>query len=290
MPTSGKPRYMRGATPAQPAWVIQQQQAAWLRLTRAMMRDVRAELRGLPWHDVQPVEVRQAADLGIVGDALPFADIAAKMMARLIDRWGERFNVEGDEIAAKMTAGALKVSNNTLSRSMREMGERLTLSVGPQLHEQLSASAKEAASLIKRIAADYLPKVAEDVYRSISSGDGLAELMPKLAARNVKVKNWAYNVARDQTRKAYQNVNRVRMVEAGLPEYEWVHSGGSNQPREYHLHQWPAGLNGGIFRWDDPPIADPRTGERAHPGQLPYCGCIARPVFKLPSKGKDNAE
>src|SRR5690606_26007916 len=119
------------------------------------------------------------------------------------------------------------------------------------------------------------------VMRSITTSNGLQDLIPALRERNVKVKNWAENVARDQTRKAYATINRTRMEETGIEEFEWIHSGGANQPRPFHMHKFPAGLNGGIFRFDDPPVIDEKTGERGFPGQLPYCGCTMRPVIRF---------
>ena len=37
-------------------------------------------------------------------------------------------------------------------------------------------------------------------------------------------------------------------------------------------------LNGKQFRWDDPPVVNPRTGERGHPGMDQHCRCYAEPV------------
>jgi SPP1 gp7 family putative phage head morphogenesis protein len=251
------------------------------RLVAAMFKDVKQAIRTLPWRELRSVEDRQALELGVIYDAPNFAERAAALMQSLTDKWGLLFDAESEAIGKRMTAGTVAASNLQLGRSMRELGEAMTLSIGPRLQLQIDASTQEAAALIKRVPAQYIPQIQGDVMRSITTGNGLADLIPQLEKRNVQVKNWAQNVARDQTRKAYAGINKVRMEEAGLDEYEWVHSGGANQPREHHMHRWPAGLNGGIFRWDDPPVADERTGERAHPGVLPYCGCIARPVLRV---------
>lgn len=37
-------------------------------------------------------------------------------------------------------------------------------------------------------------------------------------------------------------------------------------------------LNGRKFRWEDPPVVNPRTGERGHPGVDAQCRCYAEPV------------
>lgn len=278
----------KGGVPMHPAYVTSATQRAMRALVQRMMVDVRQSLRTLPWRELQPVEVRVADELGMrVGDAPNLAERAASLMQSLLDKWTPLFEIESESISKRMAAGALGASNMQLGRSMRELGEGMTLKVGPQLQLQIDAATQEAAALIKRVPAQTIPTIQGDVMRSITTGNGLQDLIPALEAQQVKVKNWAQNVARDQTRKAYSNINRVRMQEAGLDEYEWVHSGGANQPREHHMHRWPAGLNGGIFSWSDPPIADERSGIRAHPGVLPYCGCIARPVLRI-KEVKDN--
>lgn len=277
-----KPRYVRGKAPQWPADVVSKYRRELLSVIRAMQDDVRRELRALPWPELRAIERRMLADVGVlVSDAMSLPDMASGLMGRLLDRWQSRFDEAAESIGAKMAQGALSASTRQLGRSMAEIGAPMTLQMTEATKLQLDAATQESAALIKRVPAQYIPDVQGDVMRSITSGNGLADLVPALEKRDVKVKNWAQNTARDQTRKAYSNINRVRMQEAGLDEYEWVHSGGSNKPRELHMHRFPAGLNGGIYRWDDPPVADERDGTRAHPGVLINCGCIARPVLKL---------
>jgi SPP1 gp7 family putative phage head morphogenesis protein len=151
----------------------------------------------------------------------------------------------------------------------------------PRVAQMVDAGAAESAGLISSIPSKYLQQVQGDVMRSITSGNGLQDLVPALQERNVKTLNWAANVAKDQTRKVYNNINKARMQDAGVNKFEWIHSGGSNKPRKYHLDHAPAGLNGGIFDFNDPPIIDENTGERGIPGQLPYCGCTMRPIIDL---------
>ena len=72
----------------------------------------------------------------------------------------------------------------------------------------------------------------------------------------------------------------------GFTHFEWIHSGGSQQPRSYHMRAHPSGLNHGIFRIDEPPVIDPNTGTRGFPGDLPNCRCTMRPVLKFEDEEK----
>jgi len=83
-------------------------------------------------------------------------------------------------------------------------------------------------------------------------------------------------IAHDQTRKAYNNLNRGRMEKLGLKKFKWLHTGGSAHPRK--LHQM---LNGLVFSFDDPPIIDEKTGERGIPGQAINCRCRMQVVLDL---------
>ncbi len=56
--------------------------------------------------------------------------------------------------------------------------------------------------------------------------------------------------------------------------YLWrVDPGYASRTRKDHL-----ALNGRKFRWDDPPVVNPRTGEKGHPGMDGHCRCWAEPV------------
>jgi SPP1 gp7 family putative phage head morphogenesis protein len=89
-----------------------------------------------------------------------------------------------------------------------------------------------------------------------------------------EAKRHAKNVALDQTRKAYMSINTERMRDVGVSKFEWIHTGGSQDPRQYHKTV----LNGNVYDINDPPVIDQRTGERGLPGLLPFCRCTMRPV------------
>lgn len=52
------------------------------------------------------------------------------------------------------------------------------------------------------------------------------------------------------------------MKSAGVKKFQWLHSAGGRDPRPLHINDYPSGLNGGIFSFDDLPVIDEKTGER----------------------------
>jgi SPP1 gp7 family putative phage head morphogenesis protein len=153
--------------------------------------------------------------------------------------------------------------------------------------EVLKSSFNSNIDLIKTMSGDYLTSVRGAVYRSITEGGGLETLIPNIQKflddKNAQVLNKAKNVALDQTRKAYTAITKTRMTEVGVEKFEWVHSGGGREPREYHKSRakYPAGLNGQIFSINDPPIIDKKTGERGLPSQAINCKCFMRPIIEF---------
>lgn len=253
---------------------IQMRYAAALRdvvgqLTRETKRDLIAAFKS-PDGNIQNV----AMDASI-------ADLMNKVIDGLLRKFTVLFDAAATRITANMMTETWGASTRALDRSLKDTAARVTITPNEVTQQLMDAASQESVALIKRVPAEYLPKVQGDVMRSITSGNGLQDLVPQLDERNVKIKNWATNVARDQTRKAYSTVNRVRMESAGVKKFRWIHSGGGNEPREHHLKQWPAGLNNGVFSFDDPPVIDERTGETGFPAQLPYCGCTMQPVIDL---------
>lgn len=196
----------------------------------------------------------------------------ARIVANALrDKFDALFAKVAKPAAEQMAESTNKDNESKAARSLREMSGQVSLKTDV-LHEGLAdvlaATVAENVSLIKRIPAKYLDDVQGAVMRSIQSGNGMADLRPALEKYGVQIRNWAHNVAMDQTRKANAGISAARIQALGVEEFEWMHSGGSNHPREYHRDV----LNGKIFRFDDPPhLIGPNTGEKGLPGQLPYC-------------------
>ena len=116
------------------------------------------------------------------------------------------------------------------------------------------------------------------VMRSITTGKGVADLVPFFDRYEGITIRRARIIANDQTKKAYSNMNAIRMQKLGVDKYEWVHSSGGQEPRELHLH-----LNGSICSLKDPPIIQYAKGNqpeiRGKPGDLINCRCTMRPII-----------
>lgn len=265
---------LRGAAVFVPISAGQEYQHRITREFELMHTDVIQQITHLFTTTPSPVADGTTLDASI-------SNAAAGLLRRLRRQWQGIFDEMTEDATKWMVERVTKSAGTAVRRSLDEIGEGVSLNLNMQsaaVKETIKAGSYEAANLIKRVPGKYLDDIGDEVMRSISAGRGLRDLRPALESYGVKVRNWAKNVALDQTRKVYNNTAREGFKSAGIRKVEWVHSGGSNDPREYHMLNAPAGLNGLIFDIDNPPIIDKRTGERGFPGQLPYCRCTLRPV------------
>jgi SPP1 gp7 family putative phage head morphogenesis protein len=195
----------------------------------------------------------------------------------LMRKFNDMFAQQAPDLADKQATAADKASSSALHSSLSQLSGGLSLPTttlsGP-LTDVLTATIAENVGLIKSISQQYLTGVQGAVLRSITTGNGLADLLPFLAKHKGITERRALMIARDQTRKAYNNLNRGRMENVGLKKFEWLHTGGSDHPRKLHID-----YSGKVFSFDALPIIDENTGERGIPGQAINCRCRMVPVL-----------
>lgn len=252
-------------------------------MTSETTRELKKLFRSPAAEALDSLEVKILREEGIISGYGMDESIASQsriLVNSLISRFFKLFNDRAETIAKRMVSRTIKNSSVTLRASLKKAtGQAIkTDFMTGTLNEVTKASVSEAVGLIKRIPQEYLGKVQNAVMRSITTTEGSGSLIDELDKYNVQIKNWSRNVARDQTNKAYSNINRERMKAVGVKKFEWVHSGGSTHPRKLHKDV----LNGNVYSIDAPPIIqEGKTPVRGLPGQLPYCNCKMRPVLEF---------
>jgi uncharacterized protein with gpF-like domain len=170
----------------------------------------------------------------------------------------------------------LKEQSGKLTLDVRKLDER-----GKQI---LKSTTARSSDFIKSIPERHLNSVADATYNSITNGNGLQDLEGFLEQFDQKTQNWAHNTALDQTRKAFNGLNAGRMKQIGIERGEWIHSGGSQHPRELHEE-----FDGQTFDLNKgAPVGDD-DGNDVMPGDEPNCRCTFAPVIPL-GDGSDDDE
>lgn len=264
-----------------PAVGIGAEYAAGLqRLVRELYAEVEAEMRRVFEEHVHHAANDSAMD---APDDQPWGNVSSQAriaLNRLLEKYQPKFDKWARDGTGRMIDRTVKHSNATLRISLREMSETMTTlpltAMSDRLREVITASSNQAAGLIKLIPARYLQEVGGQVARSITSGQGLADLVPYLTKKYHGDIRWARLVALDQTRKVYSAVNAAKMEQIGVKQYRWIHTPGSWHPRKLHER-----MSGNVYSLDDPPVIDERTGERGIPGQAIFCRCTMQPIVKF---------
>jgi SPP1 gp7 family putative phage head morphogenesis protein len=209
---------------------------------------------------------------------------AKRVLNALTARFQQLFSKSAHQIASTMIEESGQASAVALRLNLKTLTDGLTIktdfysSVG---RERTQALINENVSLIKSIPAKYFVEISGAVMRSISIGQGgsLGDLQETIEKYGNMSKRRAQLIALDQTRKAYNTINRQRLMDLGFSQFEWAHSGGSQHPRKSHV-----AMSGKIFRFDDPPVINQENlkyeaPQRGFPGDAPNCRCTMGPVI-----------
>ena len=235
-----------------------------------MCRDVKREL----------IAVFKATSFDSAMDASTTSQSRIILNALLI-KWQGRFNKIAKRAVDRMIERTMRNSALTLGFSLKDAVENFKIDTSfsnAQLEEVIKASTQEAANLIKVIPQKYIAEVQGQVMRSITTGKGMEDLVPFLNKKYMGNIRHARLVALDQTRKAYQSINTVRLKSMGVKKFIWVHSGGGKEPRIDHIK-----MSGNEYSFDNPPVIGIMYGNevRGLPGDLPNCRCICKPVINF---------
>lgn len=205
------------------------------------------------------------------------------LMNALTLKFSQLFDSRSGALAKTMVIGASKTSKSTLHRSLSQLSGGLSLNTGivsEGMEDVAKASIEENVSLIRSIPEQYFKDVTGSVMRSITTGRGIQDLIPDIEKYEGQTKRRARNIALDQTRKAYNSINKQKMVALGITKFEWLHSGGGQSPRDSHQK-----ISGHIFSFENLYEEQAALGvpekDRGLPSVPVNCMCTILPVIDL---------
>lgn len=212
---------------------------------------------------------RDYLDLSRRHDALsPLVRTGAELIAHYAMLFGGDFH----RVLAVMVGDVAKFNLAEISQLwVRVLG--LPYTDHPSIAGQLVDARQRNADLVTRMAREAMDRVRDTV--EDLQGEHV-ETIARALMEDVDVSaSRARLIARDQTLKLNGNLTQARHEAAGITRYEWVTSQ-DERVRPGHVE-----LNGREFDWQHPPVVDPRSGRRAHPGGDYQCRCVANPVIDL---------
>lgn len=175
----------------------------------------------------------------------------------------------------KIIAMAAAIHERVNRFNLREVAASLVVSpqLLPNLRDASAMWVAENANLITGMSDEVLDDLAARLRNEWARGARWEDISALVQDRLGVGRARAELIARDQVGKLNADMTRERQRAVGVTRYKWSTSR-DERVRESHRH-----LEGSIQTWANPPIVDPRTGRRDHPGRDFQCRCVAIPVF-----------
>lgn len=171
----------------------------------------------------------------------------------------------------KWNAAVLSASRVDLSTMLGTSDVRLSL----------ETSIANNVGLVRSVSDETRQKMSQAVFdglRNRTAADDVAKRIREVAGMG---RARARRIASDQLAKLTSSLADERRRQAGLSEWEWLHSG-KLHPREDHQAR-----NGRVYSDEPGEVGGKANGKTINappndrPGQLPFCGCRSRSVISL---------
>lgn len=227
---------------------------------RKVERQYTASLRGVARH-IGEIVSGLSPDGEITPEVASAIDMALERYAQVLQPWaGAVANRMITEVAARDEATWLDVSRK-MGRALRKEIE--TAPTGKIMRERLLDQVQLITSL-PREAAERVRTLANE---AIVQGARPAELAKEILRTGEVTESRAILIARTETSRTATELTRARAEHVGSPGYWWRTSEDTDVRDDHKI------LNGTFVEWSKPPIADRRTGARAHAGCIYRCRC-----------------
>ena len=198
---------------------------------------------------------------------LPTIEQLLHRYAEALIPWAERAAAEMLTEVNRRDEKAWMQLSADLSRALRQ--EIRTAPTGATMQALLA----EQVTLIKSIPLDAAKRVHKLTIEGIEDSTRASEISKAIQASGDVAKSRADLIARTEVSRTASTLTEARALHVGSPGYFW-RTAGDGDVREDHRE-----LEGKFIRWDQPPIADKRTGRRAHAGCIYGCRCYPEPVI-----------
>ncbi len=254
------------------------------RLVNDMTKEVKKEIVRLFNSDSSKDFFKNQKKISAIDESI--GSQARILMNALTDKFSQLFNMKAKDLSEAMLSNTEKASKSNLYTSLKQLSGGLSLKTGivtKGMEDVLKALIEENISLIKSIPQQYFKDITGSVMRSITTGQGLYDLIPEIEKYQGITDRRAKNIALDQTRKAYNTINKQRMTTLGVKQFEWVHSAGGQHPRESHMM-----IDGKIFSFEKLIEEQSKLGvpehDRGLPGEPINCKCTILPIIDFDSE------
>jgi SPP1 gp7 family putative phage head morphogenesis protein len=154
-----------------------------------------------------------------------------------------------------------------LSRGLRE--EIRNAPTGRVMKQLLA----EQVTLIQSIPLEAAQRVHRLTLEGLENSTRAKEIAAEIMRTEEVSSSRAQLIARTEVSRTSTTLTQARAEHIGSPGYIWT-SSHDGAVRSEHRE-----LDGKFFTWNNPPIADKRSGTRAHAGAIWNCRCFCAPII-----------
>lgn len=162
---------------------------------------------------------------------------------------------------------AWQVLAKDLSRGLRE--EIRNAPTGRVMRQLLA----DQVDLIQSIPIEAAQRVHRLTLAGLEDSTRFQEIAAEIRRSGEVAQSRSILIARTETARTATTLTQARAESIGADSYIWRTSG-DGAVRSDHKK-----LDGKIFQWNNPPVADEHSGTRANPGCIWNCRCFAEPII-----------
>lgn len=229
------------------------------------------------WYAVQLRKVaRQIDDLvrGQFGEDTDPAEVTPRIVETL-QRYASTLTSWAGSVADRMILDVDRLDRQEWMSRSEEIGRGL-------MDEILHAPTGEAfrgiqarqVALIRSLPTDAAERVQKLAMEAVVGGTRAKDVAAEIMRTGEVTKSRANLIARTEVSRAQTSLTQARAQFVGSTTYVWKTVGDSDVRPDHKR------LNGKVFAWNDPPVADTRTGATAAPGCIYNCRCYAAPIIE----------
>lgn len=162
-------------------------------------------------------------------------------------------------------------AGNEIKRTVRRVNVLEPKLTDEQKEELSETYTNNLNFYVQKFGDERIPLMRERVQEIVLNGGRFTEVEKMLNREFNTWGNKAKFLAQNETNIMLAEYKKVTYQSMGFDKFIW-RTITDGRERELHRH-----LNGRVFRYDDPPIIDLRTGQTGLPGEIYNCRCSAIP-------------
>lgn len=160
-----------------------------------------------------------------------------------------------------------KTASSELSKGLQR--EIQSADVGETMRRLMA----EQVTLIRSIPIEAAQRVHELTIEGLEDSSRAKEVAAEIMRSGEVTKSRAVLIARTETARTAETLTQARAQAIGSTHYIWHTSEDSTVRPDHKI------LDGKVFAWNDPPVADRHSGARANPGRIFNCRCFSEPII-----------